>query len=106
MKIEVIFMMLYGSLKYNIPIIETPIMPSPDQIANAKLKSNFFNANRKIVNPIAQKTNVKIEEYNFVNPSDIFMLVVPSNSTIIPINNNIHIILAPLVFLVISNSFL
>lgn len=99
MKIEVIFMMLYGSLKYNIPIIETPIMPSPDQIANAKLKSNFFNANRKIVNPIAQKTNVKIEEYKFVNPSDIFMLVVPSNSAIIPKNNNTHFIFISFRFL-------
>ena len=65
-----------------------------------------FNVNRKIVDPTAQKTKVIIEGYKFVNPSDIFMLVVPSNSTIIPINNNIHFILAPLVFHVIYDRFL
>jgi len=56
-QIETIFKVLYGSLKYIMPITDTPIMPRPAHIAYAKLKSNFFNAKRKTVNPIAQKTN-------------------------------------------------
>jgi len=92
-QIEIIFKILYGSLKYKIPIIDTPIIPSPAHIAYAKLKSNFFKAKRKTVNPIAQKTNVKIEGYNFVKPLDSFMHVDPDNSAKIPINNNNHFIL-------------
>lgn len=93
MQIETIFKILYGSLKYIMPMIDTPIIPSPAQIAYAKLKSNFFKAKRKTVNPIAQKRNVKIEGYNFVKPLDSFMHVEPDSSARIPINNSNHFIL-------------
>ena len=83
-RIEIIFIVLTGSLKYVIPTTETNNIPQPAHIAYAKLKSKCFNAKIKTLKDIPQKTNVNIDGYKLVNPFESFMHIEPPSSVKIP----------------------
>lgn len=75
--------MLIFSLKIKIPITDIIVVPAAAHIAYATLTGIFFN---DIEKSTKHKPYVKIVPKagsNFVNPSDIFIQVVPIVSSII-----------------------
>lgn len=81
--IDTILIKLILSLKIKIPVNDIIVIPAAPHIAYATLTGIFFNDIDKKIKHNPYVKNVPSDGSNFVNPSEIFIQVVPKVSRII-----------------------